>query len=71
MIPENILLPHRGVRFKYPFATMQVGDFFLVTTQEVAHSAWVSSKHHAKVNPGRKFEKIRWPPEGWRIYRVA
>lgn len=71
MIPDNILMPDRKGRFKYPFETMKVGDFFLVTIQEVAHSAWVSAKHHAKVTPGRKFEKVRWGTEGWRIYRIA
>lgn len=70
MIPENILMPVKGGRFKYPFDTMKVGDFFLVTIQEVAHSAYVSAKHHAKVNPGRRYEKLR-TPEGWRIYRLS
>jgi len=71
MIPENILMPAKGGRFKYPFDDMKVGDFFLVTIQEVAHSALVSAKHHAKVNPGRKYEKLRVPGQGWRIYRIA
>ena len=69
MIPEHILMPVKGGRFKYPFATMKVGDYFLVTIQEVANSAYVSARHHAKTNPGRKYEKLR-TDEGWRIYRV-
>jgi hypothetical protein len=50
---------------------MAVGDYFLVTIQEVAKSAYNSARHHAKVNPGRKYEKLRIPGEGWRIIRVA
>lgn len=70
MIPDNILFPETGVRFRYPFATMKVGDYFLVTIQEVAKSAYNSARHHAKVNPGKKFVKVR-ALEGWRIVRVA
>lgn len=70
MIPENILMPFKGGRFKYPFATMQVGDFFLVTSLEVSQSAFRSAQHHAKVHPGRRFEKVR-TEQGWRIYRTA
>jgi hypothetical protein len=71
MIPDHILFPATGVRFRYPFATMAVGDYFLVTIQEVAKSAYNSARHHGKVNPGRKYEKLRVPGEGWRIIRVA
>lgn len=70
MIPENILMPVKGGRFKYPFADMKVGEYFLITIQEVAHSAWVSAQHHAKVNPGKKFAKVR-VDDGWRIYRTT
>ena len=71
MVPDNILFPATGVRFRYPFATMAVGDYFLVTIQEVAKSAYNSARHHGKVNPGRKYEKLRVPGEGWKIIRVA
>ena len=69
MIPENILMPVKGGRFRYPFDTMKVGDYFLVTILEVSQSAYRSARHHAKTNPGRKYEKRR-TEEGWRIYRV-
>lgn len=71
MIPDHILFPEKGIRFRYPFATMAVSDYFLVTIQEVANSAIRSAKHHSKVNPGKKFEKLRIPNQGWRIIRVA
>jgi len=68
-LPEKALVPVNG-RFKYPFAEMPVGDYFVLVFQSHAHSAWVASKHHAKVNPGRKFAKVR-VDDGWRIYRTA
>lgn len=67
---DHVLFPTKGVRYSYPFATMAVGDYFLVTIQEVAKSAWNSAQHHAKVNPGRKYSKLK-VPEGWRIIRTA
>jgi hypothetical protein len=70
MIPDHILFPATGVRFQYPFATMAVGEYFLVTIQEVAKSAYNSARHHSKVNPGKKFAKLR-VDQGWRIVRIA
>jgi len=70
MIPDHILFPVTGIRFQYPFYTMSVGDYFLVTIYEVAKSAYNSARHHSKVNPRRKFAKLR-VDHGWRIIRVA
>lgn len=70
MIPDHILFPSKGVRHSYPFETMAVGDYFLVTIMEVAKSAWNSAQHHARRNPGRKYAKLR-VAEGWRIIRTA
>jgi hypothetical protein len=49
---------------------MAIGEYFLVTIQEVAKSAYNSAQHHAKVNPGKKFAKLR-VDQGWRIVRIA
>lgn len=68
-LPDKAVVPVKG-RFKYPFADLTVGDYFLVVLQDAAHSAWVSAQHHAKVNPGKKFVKVR-VDDGWRIYRTA
>lgn len=70
MIPEHILFPAVGIRFRYPFATMAISEYFLVTIHEVAKSAYNSARHHSKVNPGRKFAKLR-VAHGWRIIRIA
>lgn len=67
---DHVLFPAKGVRYRYPFATMAIDDYFLVTIMEVANSAWNSAQHHARQNPGRKFAKLR-VPEGWRIIRIA
>lgn len=66
----HVLFPAKGVRFQYPFATMAIDDYFLITIQSAAKSAWNSAQHHARQNPGRKYAKLR-VPEGWRIIRVA
>ena len=70
MIPHDLLLPDKKGRFKYPFGDMAIGQTFLVTTEEAANSVRVSSKHHAKVYPGRKFEVFR-VDQGWRVIRTS
>lgn len=67
---DHLLFPGPGGRYRYPFATMAVGDYFQVTIPEVAQSAWVSAQHHAKVH-GRRFAKFREENGWWRIVRVA
>jgi hypothetical protein len=49
---------------------MAIDDYFLITVQEAAKSAWNSAQHHARQNPGRRYTKLR-VPEGWRIIRIA
>jgi len=72
METEHLLFPGKGGRFRFPFATMKVGDFFFLTMADSAHSAWVSANHHAKGNPGKRFAKMREEGTGWwKIVRVA
>ena len=70
MIPDDLLLSDGKGRFKYPFGSMTVGQTFLVTTEEAANSARVSSKYHTKVHPDRRFEVFR-VDEGWRVIRTS
>ena len=70
MIPHDLLLPDKKGRFKYPFGEMTVGQTFLVTTEEAANSARVSSKYHTKIHPDRRFEVFR-VDDGWRVVRTS
>ena len=71
MNSDHLLFPGPKGRYRFPFASMGVGDFFCLTMPEAAHSAWVSAQHHARVNPGKAFTKLREENGWWRIVRVA
>ena len=71
MDTTRLVFPQKGGRYRFPFPTLEVGDYFIVTVPEAAASAWLCAKHHAKVHPGKRFTKVRVDGEGWRLIRVA
>lgn len=69
-VPMPELKKHNGQ--KYPFATMSVGDSFLVKTDQDRNRALSAAYAHGSTNAGRgtKFQS-RKAHGGYRIWRVA
>ena len=69
-IDENLPLPARSGRAKYPLAQMRKGDSFLLPPEAPTGSVRNCAVNFAKRHAGVKFT-LRKTPEGYRLWRTA
>jgi hypothetical protein len=62
--------PSPGLRSKYPFDRLEVGDCFIVPNSEANPPALYSASYAASKHLGMKFT-VRKTPEGYGVWRVS
>ncbi len=70
-IEAAVPIPRRRTEHKYPYASLAVGESFLVVDEAPAKYAIVCAHQWAKRREnGRKFTIRKLDKTGWRIWRV-